>query len=164
MKRREFVAAGLLITVHEASATGWQTFRDREAALVEALSDRIIPADDDPGAKEAGVVHYIDRQLAGPLRRHAAAYRNGIAAFAKNCRDRTGRGFGDLSDEEKDEFLRQIESGAAPGGAFFQMVIDHTMQGFYGSPRHGGNRGESSWKMLGIENAMREEHDHGSVR
>jgi gluconate 2-dehydrogenase gamma chain len=164
MKRREFVAAGLLITIHEASATGWQTFRDREAALVEALTDRIIPADDDPGAKEAAVVHYIDRQLAGPLRRYAGPYRTGLAALAKNCRERTGRDFGNLSEEEKDEFLRQIESGAVPGGAFFQMVIDHTMQGFYGSPKHGGNGDEASWKMLGIEDFLREEHTHGSAR
>ena len=45
--------------------------------------------------------------------------------------------------------------------AFFQMVVDHTMQGFYGSPKHGGNRGEASWKMLGIEAVMREGHAHG---
>jgi hypothetical protein len=28
------------------------------------------------------------------------------------------------------------------------------MQGFYGSPTHGGNRDEASWKMLGIQEIM----------
>ena len=28
----------------------------------------------------------------------------------------------------------------------------HTMQGFYGSPRHGGNRNAVSWKIPGVRN------------
>jgi gluconate 2-dehydrogenase gamma chain len=39
------------------------------------------------------------------------------------------------------------------------MVVDHTMQGFYGSPAHGGNRDEASWKMLGVTGVM-EGHQH----
>jgi gluconate 2-dehydrogenase gamma chain len=34
--------------------------------------------------------------------------------------------------------------------SFFEMVRDHTLEGYYGSPRHGGNRDELSWKMLGL--------------
>ncbi len=30
------------------------------------------------------------------------------------------------------------------------MVLAHTMQGFYGSPRHGGNRDYASWRMLRV--------------
>jgi gluconate 2-dehydrogenase gamma chain len=169
MKRREFVAAGLVLTAHEASADGWRTFQPEEAALVEALADRIIPADEDPGAKEAGVVHYVDRQLAGPLKRFAASYRKGLRALSKSCQRLTSRSFLELADAEKDDFLRAMERGEVQGSewaglsaaAFFQMVVDHTMQGFYGSPKHGGNRGEASWKMLGIEAVMREGHAHG---
>jgi gluconate 2-dehydrogenase gamma chain len=29
-------------------------------------------------------------------------------------------------------------------------VRAHTMQGFYGDPRHGGNRDRASWKMVGL--------------
>ena len=36
-----------------------------QAACVEAITEQIIPADQDPGAKWAGVVHYIDLSLAG---------------------------------------------------------------------------------------------------
>jgi hypothetical protein len=35
-------------------------------------------------------------------------------------------------------------------GAFFELVLNHTMQSFYGSPRHGGNRDAVSWRMLGV--------------
>jgi gluconate 2-dehydrogenase gamma chain len=42
-------------------------FNPVESAMVEALTARILPGTpDDPGAREAGVVYYIDRVLAGP--------------------------------------------------------------------------------------------------
>jgi gluconate 2-dehydrogenase gamma chain len=50
-----------------ATAAAVEFFNPVEAAMVEALTARIIPGTpDDPGAREAGVVYYIDRTLAGP--------------------------------------------------------------------------------------------------
>lgn len=47
-------------------ATAIEFFNAQESAMVEALTARIIPGTaDDPGAREAGVVYYIDRILAG---------------------------------------------------------------------------------------------------
>jgi gluconate 2-dehydrogenase gamma chain len=44
-----------------------QFFNPHESATVEALAARILPGTaDDPGAREAGVVYYIDQVLAGP--------------------------------------------------------------------------------------------------
>ena len=31
---------------------------------------------------------------------------------------------------------------------FFELILAHCRQGFYGDPRHGGNRNMVSWKML----------------
>jgi hypothetical protein len=53
----------------------WRFFSDDEAALVEAVTEQIIPADQDPGAKEAGVVYFIDKQLAGRYAKHQEAFR-----------------------------------------------------------------------------------------
>jgi gluconate 2-dehydrogenase gamma chain len=40
-------------------------FRPKEAAIIDAMTARIMPGDpDDPGAREAGVLFYIDRLLA----------------------------------------------------------------------------------------------------
>jgi len=36
-------------------------------------------------------------------------------------------------------------------GAFFNLVRQHTLEGYYGSPRHGGNRDAVSWRMLGLD-------------
>ena len=30
------------------------------------------------------------------------------------------------------------------------LVLNHARQGFYGDPRHGGNRAMASWKMVGL--------------
>ena len=69
-----------------------------------------------------------------------------------------GKLFADLGSEQQMIVLRQLEEGKAPGAIwkqassseFFGYVVDHTMQGFYGDPRHGGNREGVSWKMLGL--------------
>ena len=56
--------------------------------------------------------------------------------------------------------IHRLEAPLSPAlASFFALVIDHTMQGFYGSPQYGGNRDEASWKMLAIEDVM-EGHKH----
>ena len=53
-------------------------FTEEEALIVAAAASRIFPSDDSgPGAKEAGVVIYIDRQLAGPYGRDRYRYTQG---------------------------------------------------------------------------------------
>jgi gluconate 2-dehydrogenase gamma chain len=40
-----------------------------------------------------------------------------------------------------------IEHEARP---FFDLARAHTLHGYYGTPRHGGNRDAVSWRMLGL--------------
>src|SRR4051794_32220096 len=120
--RRMFLAAGFAIPFYAAEPL--QTFSLLEARIVEALCDQIIPADDAPGAKDAGVLYYIDRQLAGPLKRFAPRYHAGLPAFAT---------LPELPFDRQTAFLRDLHGD---GLAFFNFVVDHTMQGFYGSPTH----------------------------
>ncbi len=131
-----------------------------EAKVVEALCAQIIPADDWPGAKEAGVLYYIETQLAGPLERFADRYKIGIASLTHTSRKQTGKPFTDLDPTEQKQFLKTIEAAHdSELNGFWQVVIDHTMQGFYGSPKHGGNKDETSWNMLDIADVM-EGHKH----
>ena len=61
-----------------------------------------------------------------------------------------------------------IEAGKAPKElweepsqrAFFDLVLDHTRQGFYGSPRHGGNRDYVGYRIMGlaVPNLLGPEH------
>ncbi len=133
-------------------------FSEGEANALIAICEQIIPRDDTPGATDAGVIYYIDRQISGPLARHQQSYRLGLASFRKTCLQVYKTPFEELAFERQTDALRLIEAGKAPkelwGGpsqqAFFRLVLDHTRQGFYGSPRHGGNRDYASYRMMGL--------------
>jgi gluconate 2-dehydrogenase gamma chain len=139
----------------------WRFFTDAEAEAVVALCERIIPADRDPGAAWAGVVYFIDRKLAGYYHRHQALFRLGIQGVNESSRNLFGKPFVNLASNEQDDLLRKLESGQAPGEIwkqasapeFFNLLVEHTIQGFYGGPRHGGNRDAISWRMLGAPTA-----------
>ena len=138
--RRVFLLSAIPIPLYAAAPLGVLTAE--EARIVEALCAQIVPADGDaPGAKEAGVLYYIDRQLAGPLERFAPRYKAGLGAF---------RHLLELPFEAQREALKELKG--EPAG-FFSLVVEHVMQGYYGDPAHGGNRDEASWKMMGISGA-----------
>jgi gluconate 2-dehydrogenase gamma chain len=140
------------------SGSPWRFLTVDEARTLAALCDQIIPADEDPGAAWAGVVNYIDRQLCGPLRHLRGSYRRGIAAVDISSRILYGSDFTGLTMGQQVELLTLVEQSRAPAQAwkqissssFFELLVEQTMQGFYGDPRHGGNRERTSWKMLGI--------------
>jgi gluconate 2-dehydrogenase gamma chain len=131
---------------------------ESEARTLDAVCERLIPQDQDSGASKAGVVRFIDIQLAGHNRSFRELYRRGIRALDETSRRLHQRPFVDLDAERQDAVLGNVEKGEAPAEAwqevsqkeFFNVVLDHAMQGFYGDPRHGGNAGGASWRMLGI--------------
>ncbi len=161
--RRKFIqvttaaAAGSMVCCTNKGSP-WRFFTLEEGRTVTAICERLIPADQDPGATEAGVVNFIDLQLMGPYKRYRANYRQGIKGVEQASLQRFGHRFTELSPESQDEVLKALEGGGVTGEAwkdlsskdFFTLILGHTMQGFYGDPRHGGNRGRVSWKMLGV--------------
>jgi gluconate 2-dehydrogenase gamma chain len=119
---------------------GFQYFVPFQASIVEAAAARLIPTDDlGPGATEAGVVSFIDRQLynertgfqgyrgyrygLGPFQPGevtqgdqsalplAERFRIGILGMEGLAQERYGRGFVALSPEEQDELLRAMDNG-----------------------------------------------------
>ncbi len=155
IERRKFLEMGLTAAtagvLASCSRTGggpyWRFFTAAEAKTVNAICEQIIPADKDPGAAQAGVVNFIDLQLTRHYRKHQGAYRKGVAGVDAASRKRFGKPFAELAFERQTELLAEVENN---GSEFFDLIRTHTMQGFYGDPRHGGNRGEVSWKMLGL--------------
>lgn len=129
-----------------------------EAKTLDAMCERIIPLDQDPGASWAGAVEFIDRKLVGFHRADQQLYRNGLVALEESCRALYGGEFGGLDAVRQDSLLHELEEEKLPGKFwqevsqkdFFSHVASHTMQGFYGGPRHGGNREAISWRMLGL--------------
>lgn len=126
-----------------------------EADILDAMVDRLIPADEHgPGAREARVIHYIDRALGGALATSRQAYSSGLSALDRYAQSSRGKGFLALTSTDKDSVLIDVETGAATGfGAssaqFFAMVLSHTRQGMFGDPYYGGNANFVGWDLLG---------------
>ncbi len=98
-----------------------------EASLVSAIAEQVIPLDEKPGEAQARAVHFIDLQLRGPLSRLRQAYHQGLAAFEAACNAETGQSYLELSPDQRQVFLRRIESGHKLS-AFFQMIRAHAEQ------------------------------------
>jgi hypothetical protein len=123
--------------------------------LVEHLSEMIIPADDTPGAKDAGVAEFIDFVLANrvpvnarnELRSTADSIRAGEDAQHRfisgldwiNARSKSefGHEFLDCTADQQQTFLENLayKSKFKPttesGREFFQMLRDYTVVGYY---------------------------------
>jgi gluconate 2-dehydrogenase gamma chain len=152
-------STAVIARLGKAARPRYRFFSEADASLLIEICDQIIPRDDVPGATETGAIHYIDRQLCGPFARHQRAYRTGLESFRQTCLRRYNAPFESLAPAARFEALRAIERGEAPEALwgdpsqqeFFNLVLAHTMQGFYGSPRHGGNRDYASYRMLGLD-------------
>jgi gluconate 2-dehydrogenase gamma chain len=133
-----------------------ESFTSAEAETVEAIVERLIPSDaNGPGAAEARVVRYIDRALSGELRSFRGAYAEGLAATDEYARTRFGAGFAALSAAQQDTVLTEMEqnlAGGFPGGSrtFFDLVREHSLQGMFGDPVHGGNADFVGWDLIGF--------------
>jgi gluconate 2-dehydrogenase gamma chain len=136
-------------------------FTETEALIVAAAASRIFPSDDSgPGAREAGVAVYIDRQLAGPYGRDRHRYTQepfedgppelgyqGKATPRQIYREglKGLSGFHRLPAAEQDNALRQIEESH-----FFGLLREHTIEGMFCDPLHGGNKKLVGWKLIGF--------------
>ncbi len=164
--RRDFIrqislAFGSVMFIPACSGydSPWRFFTEHEARTVIAFAEQIIPKDDDPGATDANVVNFIDKQLVGPYTRFQEEYRKGIPAIEQSASQILRKHFYELEWDEQAHFMEQMEKGKLPEEHwqevsqknFFNLMLDHTMQGFYGSPRHGGNKNYVSYKMMRID-------------
>ena len=132
-----------------------ETFTAVEAATIEAIVARLIPSDENgPGAREARAAHYIDRALGGTLASSLEAYRSGLSATDSYARASKGAPFVQLSPQQQDAVLSDMEHNVARGFApdastFFNMVRAHTIQGTFSDPYYGGNANFVGWDLIG---------------
>jgi gluconate 2-dehydrogenase gamma chain len=146
-------------------------FSEAEARIVAAAASRIFPSDEmGPGAREAGVAVYIDRQLAGPWGRDRYRYTHGPfeekapAEFGYQGKAtprqiyRQGlqglKSFDRLKDGEQDEKLKQIEATL-----FFSLLRQNTIEGMFCDPMHGGNVDMVGWQLIGFPGPRMSNYD-----
>jgi gluconate 2-dehydrogenase gamma chain len=162
-----------------ADAEPLLTLNATEAAFIAAAVDTLIPGDElSPSGSACGVAAFIDRQLAGAYGNGARLYREGpfrngkpelgyqlpltpreffragIAAANDWARKTYGKEFDRLKEADREAALKAMEAGEAEfaglaGKAFFEALLQITMEGFFADPIYGGNRDMASWKMVG---------------
>ncbi|MEL7696769.1 MULTISPECIES: gluconate 2-dehydrogenase subunit 3 family protein [Pantoea] len=159
-------------------------FTAEEFAFISAAVARLIPRDErGPGALEAGVPEFIDRQMNTPYATGSnwymqgpfnpdlpkelgyqlplvpqQIYRLGIADADGYSKQQHGKVFAQLSGEQQDALLQAMESGSAefsqlPAKTFFAFLLQNTREGFFSDPIHGGNQGMVGWKLINFPGA-----------
>jgi len=130
-------------------------FSPPQYRMVEHLAEMIIPADDTPGAREAGVAEFIDFMVANrvqvsgsrEIRSTADAIEAGNEAQVKfvaglnwiNARSHSefAKDFLDCTPEQQNGLLEELAYKAKfkppteSGREFFQMMRDYTVVGYY---------------------------------
>lgn len=170
-----------------AQPTTYLFFNPEEASFIEAAVARLIPADDkSPGAIEAGVPNYIDKQLNGAWGAGERLYRGGpwqagtpsqgyqlpftpaelyrTALGAINSELKTKTPFANMPAAEQDAYLHSLESGGknlggVPSNVFFATLWECTVEGFFSDPVYGGNRDMVAWRMIGFPGAYASYYD-----
>ena len=113
-------------------------FSASEYPMVERLAEMIIPSDDSPGAREAGVAEFIDFMVASnPEVQYP--FRMGLSWLNAHSERSTGKKFLELSPEQQTSLLEPLglknkaRPGEEDGRKFFALVREYTVTGFYTS-------------------------------
>ena len=156
-----------------ATADGCKFFNVGQARALEAIIDQIIPPDDFPGGKDAGVLYFIDNALTGWSSEDRWDYVAGLEGVDESSQIMFGNRFSDLNSDQQINVLEALERGEARGEIwrrfqvsegqegesssqrFFSLVVRQTMQGYYADPKYGGNKDGKSWNMIGYVGAPR---------
>jgi gluconate 2-dehydrogenase gamma chain len=130
--------------------TAAHAFSSDQRRTLEAATSRILPSDHDPGAKEANVIEYIDRELARPewekLKKIVVAGVVGLERYAERLGHKE---FADLPPAEQDDIIGQVQRASERGRDFIKFLVMLTIEGFVADPMYGGNLGGVGWKFIG---------------
>jgi gluconate 2-dehydrogenase gamma chain len=141
-----------------SAAPHFETLDAASAAEIEAIAAQIIPSGDGPGAREAGVIYFIDRALSTFAADDGEAYRKGMAEFQQKRRELfpNSSSIATLTNSQQMDLIRTMETSS-----FFDLLRTHTVLGFLGNPSYGGNHDGVGWKQIGFEDRMSYQHPFG---
>jgi hypothetical protein len=86
----------------------------------------------------------------------------------RRAQARHQKAFAALAPSEQDALLTEFKDSPAASGEqhYWTMLIGLTMEGLFGDPEHGGNRGGRGWELIGFGNGRRGcgpgHHHHGA--
>jgi gluconate 2-dehydrogenase gamma chain len=138
-------------TAAAAPTSHFETLDAGAAAEIEVLAAQIIPSTGGPGAREAGVIFFIDRALSTFAADQREAYRAGMAQFQQKRKDLfpASTSIASLTGEQQMALIHAMETSD-----FFELLRTHIVLGFLGNPSYGGNRGKAGWQQIGFDDRM----------
>jgi Gluconate 2-dehydrogenase subunit 3 len=130
--------AEVLLTPGAARAQGvpFRLLKANEGETIEALGETLVP-----GARKAGIAHFIDQQISVPAEEallqarifnvrppFANFYRAAIGAVDRSSEKLTGRKFAALSTVDQRDFVRsmfqnKVEGWTGPGSSFVYTIL-----------------------------------------
>jgi gluconate 2-dehydrogenase gamma chain len=128
-----------------AAHSPFEVLTPDEARELEAVAAQIIPTDDTPGAREAGVVYFMDKALGTFAAQMLGPLRGGLPDLLKaaQAKQPSAPAFSALSFADQTEVLRGLEKTP-----LFGMVRFLTVAGMLGDPSWGGNKDRLGWKLI----------------
>jgi gluconate 2-dehydrogenase gamma chain len=146
---------------HSSTVAHGAFFNQDDAATVAVFTERLMPgAEGRPGARDAGVLNYIDLALAGAYADLQDFYRRGLAQLHQYCRKTYNEPFARLDAARQDEVITALEQGSATeftwplAQDFFNTIRTHTMEGLFADPIYGGNKDFAGWRLVGFPGAQ----------
>lgn len=135
----------------DAQQVAFAFFTPEQAVEIDAMTAQIIPTDHTPGAREARVVHFIDRALVTFEHDRQEDYTRGLhdLALRANRAFPSVSKFSDLIYDQQIQVLTAMEDTP-----FFNLVRTHTITGFFASPVHGGNHDKVGWELVGYDDSL----------
>lgn len=139
-------SAGVACKAKE-EASAFRVLSVAEATEFEAIAAQIIPSGDTPGAREAGVIYFIDTVLADIDPDMLEPLQTGLLSLQADIGDTHGAtSFAGMQSSQQIEALKAIEETD-----FFETMRFLTIAGTFCNPSQGGNRDEVGWKLIGME-------------
>jgi len=145
-------------------------FSADEYATVECLAELIIPSDNTPGARDAGVSEFIDFMVTSDPAMQMP-FRFGLAWIESRARFLYDKPFRELNATQQTAMLEQLayrdryQPGDEDGRSFFGLMRDMTVKGYYtsrvGLEQLGYPGLKTVWdEMPGCPHADDREHRH----
>jgi gluconate 2-dehydrogenase gamma chain len=144
-----------------------------QAADVEAISAAIIPTTDTPGAREAGVVYFVDRSLMTFAQDQREPLLQGLKVVADLAKELfpTAESFAALTAAQQVDVLKALEAAkpgekekphtrprtalaSVDGQQIFGMFRFMTVLGVFTNPEYGGNRNHVGWDLVNFKPSM----------
>jgi hypothetical protein len=134
-----------------------QEFSADEAAIMRAALDRLIPQQE--GVDLVGFTDaYIDKPLGRGDKKPGMPQTKevihlGLEGISEMAQSRHGKSFVELTAEQQDAVLREIQEGKAKGGVWDKVPSDYFFERFYGKALHGYFAHPRVWMRIGFMGA-----------